>query len=489
MFDALQERFDGILRSLKGQAKISESNIEEAVREIRRALLEADVNVRVARDFVERVAEKARGAEVLKGVQPGQQFTKIVQDELTEMLGGENAPLSRAPSGPTIVMLVGLQGSGKTTTAAKLAGWLRKKEGRRPFLVAADVYRPAAVDQLVQLGKQLGVPVFRPVENDAARTAREGLAAAIDGSFDTVLLDTAGRLHVDDALMRELERIREEIRPTEILFVADAMIGQDAVRAASEFHSRLSVDGIVLTKLDGDTRGGAALSIRQVTGCPLKFVGMGEKLDALEPFHPERLAQRILGMGDVVGLVEKVQAEVDAHDAERLASKLARADFDLEDFLGQLQMIKKLGPLEGLLKMIPGVGSKIRELDMDPRHLTRTEAIIRSMTPAERAQPAIINGSRKKRIARGSGVQENEVGLLLTQYDQMKGMLKQFSGMGLFGRKGGAPMPGMPGLPGLPGAPRGRREGGGPPAVSAVSAGFAVERAKRKAKQQKKKKR
>jgi signal recognition particle subunit SRP54 len=465
MLDALQERFDGILRSLKGQAKISGSNIEDATREIRRALLEADVSVQVARDFVARVAEEARGAEVLKGVLPGQQFVKIVHDQLVELLGGQNAPLVLATGGPTVIMMVGLQGSGKTTSAAKLAKLLKGKMGRRPFLVAADIYRPAAVEQLAVLGRDLGVPVFRPVDNDALKTARLGLAEAQSGHFDTVILDTAGRLHIDEGMMQELERIRAELNPHEILFVADSMIGQDAVRAARDFHQRLAFTGVVLTKLDGDTRGGAAMSIRAVTGAPVKFTGTGEKLDALEPFHPERLAQRILGMGDVVGLVEKVQEQVERQDAERMASRMARAEFDLEDFLSQLQMIKRLGPLEGLLKMIPGVGSKLKDLDLDSRHLVRTEAIIQSMTLRERQQPAIINGSRKSRIARGAGVKENDVGLLLHQYEQMKGMMKQMGGMGMFG--------GM-------GARRGEAEAHPLPQVNAASAGFAAKRAQKK---------
>jgi len=465
MLDALQERFDGILRSLKGQAKISGSNIEDAGREIRRALLEADVSVQVARSFVDRVSEEARGAEVLKGVLPGQQFVKIVHDQLVELLGGANAPLNLITGGPTVIMMVGLQGSGKTTSAAKLAKLLKGKMGRRPFLVAADIYRPAAVEQLAVLGRDLGVPVFRPVDNDALKTARLGLAEAVAGRFDTVILDTAGRLHIDDGMMQELERIRAELNPHEILFVADAMIGQDAVRAAREFHQRLAFTGVVLTKLDGDTRGGAAMSIRAVTGAPVKFTGMGEKLDALEPFHPDRLAQRILGMGDVVGLVEKVQEQVERQDAERMASRMARAEFDLEDFLSQLQMIKRLGPLEGLLKMIPGVGSKLKDLDLDSRHLVRTEAIIQSMTPRERQQPAIINGSRKARIARGSGVKENDVGLLLHQYDQMKGMMKQMSGMGMFGGVGPR---------------RGEAEARPMPQVNAASAGFSAKRAQKK---------
>ena len=467
MLDALQERFDGILRSLKGQAKISESNIEDATREIRRALLEADVGVQVARDFVLRVGEQARGAEVLKGVLPGQQFVKIVHDELTALLGGENQPIRFAQGEPTILMMVGLQGSGKTTSAAKLAHLMKRKLGRRPFLIAADIYRPAAVDQLMTLGRQLGVPVFPPVDNDALKTAVEGVAEARRGHFDTIILDTAGRLHIDETMMQELERIRAELSPHEILFVADAMIGQDAVKAAREFNERLAFHGVILTKLDGDTRGGAAMSIRAVTGKPLKFIGTGEKLDALEPFHPDRLAQRILGMGDVVGLVEKVQEQVERQDAEKMAQRMARAEFDLEDFLSQLQMIKRLGPLEGLLKMIPGVGSKLKDMDFDSKQLTRTEAIIQSMTPAERRQPALINGSRKARIARGSGVKENDVGLLLHQYDQMKGMMKQLGGMGMFG------------------APAGRK-GFSPetersqPVLNPVSAGFAARRAQKK---------
>ncbi len=463
MFESIQDRFDGILRGLKGTAKISESNIEEAVSQIRRALLEADVNIKVVRTFINDVREEAKGEGVLKAVSPGQQFTKILSDKLQELLGGQAEPIRWNREGPTVIMMVGLQGSGKTTSAGKLAGMLKKK-GRKPFLIAADVYRPAAVDQLVVLGEQLGVPVFRPIDDDPFKTAVEGLAEAKRQGADTILLDTAGRLHIDEGMMAELEAIRGEIQPSEILFVADAMIGQDAVNAASEFDRRLAFTGVVLTKLDGDTRGGSALSIRSVTGKPIKFVGLGEKLDAIEQFHPDRMAQRILGMGDVVTLVEKAQEQIDRVDAEKMAAKLSRAEFDLEDFLSQLQVIKKMGPLEGLLKMIPGVGSKISQLNLDPKSMVRTEAIIQSMTPGERKQPAAINGSRKKRIARGSGTQENEVQALLNQYNQMKGMLKQLSGLGgmgaLFGGGGagaeeegalpaGGRMPLMPGMGGM----------------------------------------
>ena len=473
MFDALQERFDGILRGLKGTARISESNIEETVREIRRALLEADVNVRVARDFVDRVREAAQGADVLKGVNPGQQFIKILHEELVDMLGGEHVDLAKAESGPTVVMMAGLQGSGKTTTAAKLAGMCKRRRGARPFLIAADIYRPAAVEQLVTLGGQLGVPVFRPVANDAVRTAVEGLEEARRQGADLIFVDTAGRLHIDEEMMREVERIREVIEPHEILFVADSMIGQDAVNAAREFNERLQFHGVVLTKLDGDTRGGAALSIRVVTGKPLKYVGTGEKLDAIEPFHPDRMAQRILGMGDVVSLVEKVEEQVERADAEKMAAKIQRAEFDLEDFLSQLQMLKRLGPLEGLLKMIPGVGNKLKDLDFDPKQLTRTEAIIQSMTKLERGNPKVINGSRKTRIARGCGLTENDVSLLLNQYFSMKDMMKQLSGLGAFG--------GMR-------APSAKAAAGPTPPsqLNPVSAGFALQRAKRKTQSRKK---
>jgi signal recognition particle subunit SRP54 len=458
MFESLQDRFEGIVRSLRGQARISETNIEEAVAEIRRALLEADVHVKVVRDFITTVREKALGADVLKSVSPGQQFTKLLNDELTTLLGGHAEPIRWTRGAPTVIMLVGLQGSGKTTSAGKLAGLLKKK-GRKPFLIAADIYRPAAVDQLVVLGRQLGVPVFTPVDNNPLRTAIDGLAEAVRQGADTVLLDTAGRLHIADELMQELEQIRDALSPAEILFVADAMVGQDAVNAAGEFHRRLEFSGVILTKLDGDSRGGAAMSIRSVTGKPIKFVGVGEKLDALEQFHPDRMAQRILGMGDVVTLVEKAQEQIDQVDAEKMANKLARADFDLQDFLSQMQVIKRMGPLEGLLKMIPGIGSKISQLNLDPKSLVRTESIIHSMTPAERKKPELINGSRKKRIARGSGRTENEVQALLTQFTQMKGVLKQMSAFGglgsLMGAGGEGQAPARPGrmpmLPGMPG--------------------------------------
>jgi signal recognition particle subunit SRP54 len=498
MFDALQDRFDGILRSLKGQAKISESNVEDSVREIRRALLEADVNVRVAREFISHIRVKALGESVLKGVNPGQQFVKIIQDEMTEMLGSVNVDLCRAESGLTVIMMVGLQGSGKTTTAAKLANRLQK-EGRRPYLVAADVYRPAAVDQLCILGQELKVKVFKPLDNDAVKTVRAGMEDAKSGDYDTVILDTAGRLHIDEDMMVELERIKEIALPQEILFVADAMIGQDAVNAAREFNDRLTFDGVVLTKLDGDTRGGAALSIRQVTGKPLKFTGVGEKIDALEAFYPDRMAQRILGMGDVVSLVEKVQEQVDRVDAEKMAAKLQRAEFDLEDFLSQLQMIKRLGPLEGLLKMIPGVGSQLKDLNLDPRQLVRTEAIIQSMTAQERGMPTVINGSRKKRIAAGSGTTEQDVSALLNQYSQMKGMLKSMTGLGgmggMLGSRAGRrskkpmmPPPGMnmpgalsDGMPALPGMEPAPKEGK-VAKVNPLSAGFGAARARKKKK-------
>ncbi len=488
MLDALQHRFEGILRSLKGQGRISESNVEETSREIRRALLEADVNVKVARDFVSRVREKALGEDVLRGLRPDQQFVKIIHDELCDLLGGESEGIRWATGAPTVVMLVGLQGCGKTTTAAKLAAHFRKR-GRRPFLVAVDVYRPAAVEQLAVLGQQLKLPVFRPVDGDAVRTAVLGVEQGRAQRADTIILDTAGRLHIDDEMMQELERIKSEVRPGEILFVADAMVGQDAVNAAREFHQRLAFQGVVLTKLDGDTRGGAAMSVRAVTGVPIKFIGLGEKLDALESFHPDRLSQRILGMGDVVGLVEKVQEQVDRLDAEKMAEKMQRAEFDLEDFLSQLQMLKRMGPLDGLLKMIPGVGSKLKELDLDPGHMVRTEAIIQSMTPGERANPGLIKGSRKRRIARGSGTGEQDVGQLLNQYDQMKGMMKQMSGLGGLGGLMGGRGRGVPALAGLPGGPgQPVPRGGQPGRVNPVSAGISGSRAQRKAKAKKKKK-
>ncbi len=431
MLDALSDKLAVTFKKLRGQGKIRESNILEALSEVRMSLLEADVHFRVAKDFIASVREKALGAGVLDSITPGQQFVKIVHDELVELMGGGSTALDLAAKPPVPILLVGLQGSGKTTTAGKLALWLRSKK-RTPYLVPADLQRPAAIEQLRTLGRQLGVPVHdsRP-GTDPVALAREGLRQAELSACDTVSVDTAGRLHVDDALMDEVARLRDAIGPKETLLVADAMTGQDAVNIARSFHERLGITGVILTKMDGDARGGAALSLRAVTGRPIKFVGVGEKLDALEPFHPDRVASRILGMGDIVSLVEKAQATLDVDEAESLATRIRRNEFTLEDFRSQSRQIRKMGSLESLIDMIPGVGRLRKEkgLDVDERELVRVEAIIDSMTRAERANHQLINGKRRLRIARGSGTTVADVNRMLKQYVQARKMMKQMSGM------------------------------------------------------------
>ena len=427
MFEDLTQKLETALQRLKGQGKLTEKNITDGLKEIRRALLEADVNYKVVKQFVEDVRQKAIGEDVLKSVTPGQQIVKIVHDELIRLMGESRMDIKMAGIPPTIVMLVGLQGSGKTTFAGKLANFLRKK-GHHPMLVAADVYRPAAKEQLRVLGKQLGIPVYVTEHNDAVRICKEAIKAARDQGCDVLILDTAGRLHIDEEMMRELEAIKKEVKPNEILFVADGMTGQDAVNAAKEFQERLDYDGVVLTKMDGDARGGAALSIRAVTGKPIKFIGTGETLDAVEPFYPDRMATRILGMGDIVSLVEKAQETLDVEKAKKLEKKLRRNEFTLEDFYDQLQQIKKMGPLEQILGMIPGVGKQLRNVQVDEKALVRIEAIINSMTPEERRNPKIINGSRRKRIAKGSGTRVQDVNQLLNQFEQMRKMIKRMKG-------------------------------------------------------------
>src|SRR5919106_1163888 len=431
MFESLSARLQAVADRLRGKAKITEADLDVALREIRLALLEADVNFRVVKDFVAAVRERALGANVLTGVQPGQQVVKIVHDQLVEVLGGERHRLS-LEARPSVVMLVGLQGSGKTTTAAKLAIRLRK-DGRRPLLVAADVYRPAAVDQLVQLGDQVGIEVHtRPVGTPALEVARSGLEAARQRGHDLVLIDTAGRLHVDEAMMDELVRIAGAVTPAETLLVVDAMTGQESVRVAEAFHHRLPVTGLVLTKMDGDARGGAALSIRSVTGVPVTFIGTGERTDGLEPFHPDRLAQRILGMGDILSLVERVQETVDQEEAERVAQRMLESRFTLEDFRSQLAQIKKMGPIGQLLQMVPGAGQMAGAAQeaVDSGQMKRIEAIIDSMTPEERRRPDIIKASRRRRIASGSGTSTAEVNRLLKQFAEMQKLMKQLSGGG-----------------------------------------------------------
>jgi signal recognition particle subunit SRP54 len=424
MFDELTSRLDQVFRNLRGFGKLSESNIRDAMQDIRRVLLDADVNVQVARDFLSRVEEKAVGQEVAKSVMPAQLIVKIVHDELVTLLGEKEARLTTSPQPPTVYMVVGLQGSGKTTFVAKLGRYLKSK-GKRPLLVAADLQRPAAQDQLQVLGDSIGVPVFRGESKKSVEVCEAALKQARRISLDPVILDTAGRLHVDDELMVELEQIQRLTKPAEILFVADGMTGQDAVNSAKAFNDRLRFTGSVLTKMDGDTRGGAAISIRHVTGKPLKFVSVGEKLDALEPFYPDRMAGRILGKGDIVSFVEKAQEAVDEEKAAKLEAKLRRAEFTLTDFLDQLQQLKKMGSLQSLLGMIPGVGPQLKNVQVDERGMKHMEALILSMTPEERERPEILNARRRRRIASGAGRTVQEVNRLIQQYDQMVVMMKK----------------------------------------------------------------
>lgn len=436
MFEDLTRKLDGIFRKLRGLGKITEANIAETLREVRRVLLDADVNYKVAKQFIEQVQTRAVGQKVLESITPGQQIIKIIYDELVALLGQSNAEVRFAPIPPTAIMIAGLQGSGKTTFAAKLAYHLKRK-GRHPLLVAADLHRPAAVDQLELLGKQVEVPVYVNREAEAVRVAEESLDHARKNLRDVVIIDTAGRLHVDEAMMQEAEAIKESVKPHEILFIVDSMTGQDAVNAALAFHERLNFDGIVLTKLDGDARGGAALSIRSVVQKPIKFASVGEKLDALEPFHPDRMASRIFGMGDVVTLVEKAQEQFDRQKAERLQERLRKSELTFEDFLDQLKQLRKIGPLSQLLGMIPGMHRMQDAGKVDERELVKIEAIINSMTREERLKPQIINGSRRKRIAAGSGTTVQDVNRLLKQFTEMQKLLKQFS-KGTFSRRLGS---------------------------------------------------
>ncbi len=433
MFEHLSEKLEAALKSASGQGRINELNIAQTMREIRRALLDADVNYQVAKDFTRRVKDKALGTKVLTTVSPGQQLVKIVYDELVHLLGDTKADINWSSKPPTVILIAGLQGSGKTTFAAKLAHHLKKK-GHAPLLAAADVYRPAAVDQLKTLAESIQVPVYALEEDgkvvqDAVRVAREAVQEARRTARDVVIVDTAGRLHVDEAMMQEVEEIKRTIAPHEVLFVVDAMTGQDAVNTALEFNRRLDFDGVVLTKLDGDTRGGAALSIRSVVKKPIKFASTGEKMDALMPFYPDRMAQRILGMGDVVSLVEKAQEQFDQREAERLRKKMRTQTFDFEDFLTQLHRIKKMGSLRELLGMIPGLGRQIKDLDVDEDAFKHIEAMILSMTPEERRHPEIINGSRRRRIAQGSGMEVSDVNQLLKQFREMRKMMKTVARM------------------------------------------------------------
>lgn len=444
-FEGLADRLQSTMQKIRGKGKVSEADVKEMMREVRLALLEADVNFKVVKQFVKKVSERAVGQEVLKSLTPGQQVIKVVKEELTELMGGEQSKIAVASRPPTVIMMVGLQGAGKTTTTGKLANLLRKKFNRNPLLVAGDIYRPAAIKQLETLGRQLSMPVFSlgdqvsPVE-----ITKQAIAKAKEEHHDYVLIDTAGRLHVDEALMDELKEMKEIANPDEIFLVVDAMTGQDAVNVAQSFNEQLGLTGVVLTKLDGDTRGGAALSIRTVTNTPIKFVGLGEKMDALEAFHPERMASRILGMGDVLTLIEKAQANVDEEKAKELEKKMRTASFTLDDFLEQLGQVRQMGPLEDLLKMMPGMNKMkgLKNLKIDEKQLAHVEAIIQSMTKEEKTHPEVINSSRRRRIAKGSGTSVPEVNRLLKQFEDMKKMMKQMTGMQQKGRKkGGFKMP------------------------------------------------
>ncbi len=430
MFEALSEKLEGIFKKLKGRGLLREEDIVSALKEIKMALLEADVNFKVVKDFTERVRVKAIGKEVTESITPGQQVVKIVYDELCSLMGGKHSKINLSPNPPTVLMLVGLHGSGKTTTTAKLAKGF-KKDGRRPVLVAMDTARPAAIDQLITLGAQIDVPVYSTRAGDSPiRICADAIKNANSEGRDVVILDTAGRLHIDEQLMKELEEIKKEAKPKEILLVADAMTGQDAVNIAKSFDNRLNIDGIILTKMDGDARGGAALSMIAVTGKPVKFIGAGEKIEALEPFHPERMASRILGMGDIVSLVEKAQEAVNIKEAVKLQKKLSENKFTFEELKDQLSQIRKMGPLENILSMIPGMGKQIKGMSVNDKELVKIEAIINSMTKQERGNYVIISGSRKKRIAMGSGTTVADVNRLIKQYLQMKKMLKMFKSGG-----------------------------------------------------------
>lgn len=437
MFKGLGDRLEEIFKSLKGKGRLTEDDVNQAMREVKMALLEADVNFKVVKDFVAQVKERAIGQDVLESLSPAQQVIKIVKNELTELLGGTQAKINLSPKPPTIIMLVGLQGAGKTTTAGKLAKLL-SKQGRRPLLVAGDIYRPAAIKQLQVLGEQLTMPVFTMGEEDPVKIASAAVENANHTGRDLVIIDTAGRLQINEELMDELVNIKSKVKPHEILLVVDAMTGQEAVNVAETFNQKLGLDGIIMTKLDGDARGGAALSVRKVTGCPIKFAGMGEKLDALEPFYPDRMADRILGMGDMLTLIEKAQANFDSDQAAKLNKKIRQADFNLEDFLDQMQQVRKMGPLEQVLGMIPGMGKLTKQLkdqQIDEKELGQVEAIIYSMTAWERQHPERLDGSRKKRIARGSGTRVQDVNQLLKQFEHTKKMMKQISNMTKGGKK------------------------------------------------------
>ncbi|MEX0823156.1 MAG: signal recognition particle protein [Balneolaceae bacterium] len=434
MFEDLSSKIESAVQSLKGQSRITDVNIAETVREIRRALLDADVNLEVARKFTDDIKERVMGSDVLTSVNPGQQFTKIVYDEMVKILGEERSDIAVAQNPPTVILIAGLQGSGKTTFSGKLARYLKKENNRNPIIAAADVYRPAAINQLKTLASEIDVPVYSIEQKDAVRVAKEAVSMAKSLALDTVIIDTAGRLHVDEAMMNEVAEIKKAVNPHEILFVVDAMTGQDAVNTARAFNETINFDGVVLTKMDGDTRGGAALSIRSVVNKPIKFMSTGEKLDALSPFYPDRLAQRILGMGDVVSLVEKAQEQYDEDQADKLQKKIRSDKFDLEDFYEQIQKIKKMGNVADLVGMIPGADKAIKDADLDEDSFKPIEAIINSMTPEERQNPDLLNGSRRRRISKGSGTSVREINDLIKQFEQMKKMMKTMTKMNKVGR-------------------------------------------------------
>ncbi|QHT60623.1 signal recognition particle protein [Paenibacillus lycopersici] len=443
-FEGLSSRLQNVFGKLRGKGKVSEDDVNEAMREVRLALLEADVNFKVVKDFIAKVKERTIGLEVSKSFTPGMVVVDIVNKELTELMGGSNTKLAKANKPPTVILMAGLQGAGKTTSSAKLAKLLLKDK-HKPLMIAGDIYRPAAIKQLQVLGEQIGVPVFTLGDQTSpVEIARQGLQLAKDNGHDYVIIDTAGRLHIDEALMTELRQIHEATNPDEVLLVVDAMTGQEAVNVAQSFHSQLELTGVILTKLDGDTRGGAALSVKAVTGCPIKFAATGEKIEPLEPFHPERMASRILGMGDMLSLIEKAQSSIDAEKAAEMERKMRTAEFTFEDFLEQMEQVRKLGPLDQLLDMMPGMGKMkdMKNLKVDEKQIGRVEAIVKSMTKEEKRKPEILNHSRRKRIATGSGTSVAEVNRLIKQFDDMKKMMKQFSSM--MGPKG--PKGGMKGL-------------------------------------------
>ncbi len=447
-FEGLTEKLSATFKKLRGKGRLSESDVKEAMREIRLALLEADVSYKVVKDFIKDVTARCVGADVLESLTPAQMIVKIVNEELTRLMGSENQKITVNPKGPTVVMLVGLQGAGKTTNGSKLAG-LMKRQGKNPLLVACDIYRPAAIKQLEVCGEKLGLPVFQMGQANPVDIAKAAVQHAVRHGNDMVFLDTAGRLHIDEALMQELQSIKEAVQPQEIMLVVDAMTGQDAVNAAQAFNEALDIDSVMLSKLDGDARGGAALSVRAVTGKPIKFVGMGEKLTDIEPFHPDRMASRILGMGDVLSLIEKAEKALDQKKAQEMEQRMKNGSFTLSDFYDQMLQLKSMGSMQDLLAMIPG-GAGLKDVQVDEKALTRMEAIIQSMTPAERENPAVLNSSRRRRIAAGSGTRVEDVNKLLKQFDMMKTMMKQFSGKGgsrKMRRMGLGKMPG--GFPGM----------------------------------------